>query len=368
MTVDSPSTVAVGQSFSASEGLAQMGRVQKKGSKLQGQQPQLQKQSRQPVQLYQTGESEPSRAAPWDSGSAPISQRRPQVFPWSTRRLTFPPPHTLHGPSQNLVPSPSPFPRYGFAIPPITTSNNEIYLFGGLSRDTMVSDMYLIASRDLTATLIETAGDIPSPRVGHASELANNVLIVWGGATKQDGQANSVEEPHDNSLYLFNTATRQWTQVVTAGDSPVGRYGHATAMIGTKFFIFGGQSDGCFRNDLWAFDFNTVTTPVWEKYHPSDSISPPPRANHICVAYNEKIYMFGGTDGLFHYNDTWEFDVVRRTWKELSCIGYIPTPREAHAATIVEDVMYVFGGRNTNGKDLNDLAAFNLTRLDVKFF
>ena len=70
---------------------------------------------------------------------------------------------------------------------------------------------------------------------------------------------------------------------------------------------------------------------------------------------------FGGTDGHYHYNDTWAFDVPTRTWRELSCIGFIPVPREGHAAALVDDVMYVFGGRGVDGSDLGDLAAFKIT-------
>ncbi|KAE9385258.1 hypothetical protein BT96DRAFT_803587, partial [Gymnopus androsaceus JB14] len=71
---------------------------------------------------------------------------------------------------------------------------------------------------------------------------------------------------------------------------------------------------------------------------------------------------FGGTDGQYHYNDTWSFDLTTRKWSELACIGVIPAPREGHAAVIVDNVMYIFGGRGVDGKDLNDLAAFKLTR------
>lgn len=48
-------------------------------------------------------------------------------------------------------------------------------------------------------------------------------------------------------------------------------------------------------------------------------------------------------------------------WTQLDCIGYIPAPREGHAASLVDDVMYIFGGRMEDGADLGDLAAFRIT-------
>jgi hypothetical protein len=48
-------------------------------------------------------------------------------------------------------------------------------------------------------------------------------------------------------------------------------------------------------------------------------------------------------------------------WMPLDCIGYIPAPREGHAAAIVDDVMYIFGGRTEEGADLGDLAAFRIS-------
>ena len=70
---------------------------------------------------------------------------------------------------------------------------------------------------------------------------------------------------------------------------------------------------------------------------------------------------FGGTDCQYHYNDTWVFDTNTRVWTELNCIGFIPSPREGHAASIVDDVIYVFGGRGVDGKDLGDLGAFKIS-------
>lgn len=73
------------------------------------------------------------------------------------------------------------------------------------------------------------------------------------------------------------------------------------------------------------------------------------------------ICSFGGTNGFSWFNDVWCYDPATNTWSQLDCIGYIPVPREGHAAALVDDVMYIFGGRTEEGADLGDLAAFRIT-------
>ena len=69
---------------------------------------------------------------------------------------------------------------------------------------------------------------------------------------------------------------------------------------------------------------------------------------------------FGGcSDPQYYYNDTWSFNISTRKWTELQCTGSIPSPRAGHAAVLVDDVMYVFGGYD--GTHLGDLIAFNLS-------
>ncbi|KAG8680241.1 Negative regulator of mitotic exit, partial [Ceratobasidium sp. 394] len=171
-------------------------------------------------------------------------------------------------------------------------------------------------------------------------------------------------ERNDDGLYLLNLSTRDWTRVSVVGPAPLGRYGHAVGMCGNKFIVFGGQVDGEFLNDLWCFDLQSLVrgTSAWEQLLPVPGNEPPPRrTGHVLVTYENKIYIFGGTDGAFHYNDTWVFDLATRTWTELTCIGFIPVPREGHAAALVGDVMYVFGGRGVDGKDLGDLGSFKIS-------
>ncbi|KAE9404363.1 galactose oxidase [Gymnopus androsaceus JB14] len=151
----------------------------------------------------------------------------------------------------------------------------------------------------------------------------------------------------------------------------------------SKFIVFGGQVDGEFLNDLWSFDINSLRfrprwelmEPIsfddlwsfdflrrqWKLMEPTSSERPAQRMGHVCINHGDRIIIFGGTDAQHHYNDTWSFDLTTGKWSELACIGYIPAPREGHAAALVDDVMYVFGGRGVDGKDLNDLAAFKLS-------
>ncbi len=71
---------------------------------------------------------------------------------------------------------------------------------------------------------------------------------------------------------------------------------------------------------------------------------------------------FGGSMKDSHYlNDTWSFDISTRKWTELQCTGSIPSPRAYHAAVLVDDVMYVFGGYAFDGTKLGDLTAFDLS-------
>lgn len=179
---------------------------------------------------------------------------------------------------------------------------------------------------------------------------------MFGGDTK-------IEENDalDDSLYLLNTTSLKWTVANPKGRRPTGRYGHTISTIGSVLYVFGGQLDDNFHNDLVSFDLTTLQSPdsCWNFIKPN-SPSPPARTNHTVVSFQDKLYLFGGTDGKLWYSDTWVYNPVDNTWTALECAGFIPAPCEGHSATIVGDTMYIFGGRSSEGKDLGTLSALKI--------
>ncbi|TGO49090.1 hypothetical protein BCON_0221g00010 [Botryotinia convoluta] len=277
------------------------------------------------------------------------------LYPWSQRRITY---TTNH---------PPPFPRYGAAVNSMASKEGEIYLMGGLiNSSTVKGDLWMVeAGANMACYPLGTTSEGPGPRVGHASLLVGNAFIVYGGDTKMEDS-----DVLDETLYLLNTSTRQWSRAVPAGPRPAGRYGHSLNILGSKIYVFGGQVEGYFMNDLVAFDLNQLQIPTnrWEMLiknsdegGPPVGQIPPARTNHSVVTFNEKLFLFGGTNGFQWFNDVWCYDPITNAWTQLDCIGYIPAPREGHAAAIVDDVMYIFGGRTEEGADLGDLAAFRIS-------
>jgi hypothetical protein len=121
--------------------------------------------------------------------------RSPALY-WSAREITLLPPSLIpvSGATAPTTLSPSPLPRIGFAL--CANSSGDLYLFGGGRTATVNrNDLYLYSTFENTATLLETSGDIPSPRYRPASAMYGGDLIVWGGRSGTE---------HDDNLYMLD--------------------------------------------------------------------------------------------------------------------------------------------------------------------
>ncbi|KAI0283596.1 hypothetical protein BGY98DRAFT_682331 [Russula aff. rugulosa BPL654] len=278
-------------------------------------------------------------------------QQSEPVCPWSANALPF---------GQSL----SPYLRHSHSLSTSANTVSELFLFGGYiqSSDSPSNDLYVISIRDFSTTLVQTIGGVPSARFGHRAVLTGTSLLIWGGNTKY-GNQNAQNQSYDDSLYLLNLVLRKWTRIVVHGPGPGGRCFHTMNLIGSKLFVFGGSDSTRNYNDIWALDLNCLrSNPFWESYEPAPGNEKPlPRARHVSVTTGDRIIIFGGCADKNYFNDTWSFNISTRKWTELQYIGSIPSPRAWHAAVLIDDVMYVYGGRTVGGTILGDMTTLNLS-------
>lgn len=92
---------------------------------------------------------------------------------------------------------------------------------------------------------------------------------------------------------------------------------------------------------------------------------PRPRTNHTSVYYDKAMYVFGGSDESNNkLNDFWKFDLVKKRWIIINhisqeCEDGQPTKRSGHAASVIANKMYVFGGLEGITHETNDFYVYD---------
>jgi Galactose oxidase, central domain len=96
--------------------------------------------------------------------------------------------------------SPSPFPRQCHTLTATATAAGELFLFGGWVHSGASSDLYGFSTRDFSTTLLQTSGEVPTPRSAHGAALiGTSTLLICGGE-------DNIVLNHE-SIYLLNLGT-----------------------------------------------------------------------------------------------------------------------------------------------------------------
>eukprot|EP00300_Choanocystis_sp_HF-7_P039484 c5831_g1_i1.p1 GENE.c5831_g1_i1~~c5831_g1_i1.p1 ORF type:complete len:1289 (+),score=196.02 c5831_g1_i1:22-3888(+) len=107
----------------------------------------------------------------------------------------------------------------------------------------------------------------------------------------------------------------------------------------------------------------------WKEVPPVNGQKPPmPRYGHTSVAYGDSLIIYGGTiigaDSIARLNTlVLRFEIGAKLWSVLKIEGISPPQRTFHGAVVVDDDLYVFGGRAENGTVFNDVWRLSLTSL-----
>ncbi|XP_010252770.1 PREDICTED: nitrile-specifier protein 5 [Nelumbo nucifera] len=158
----------------------------------------------------------------------------------------------------------------------------------------------------------------------------------------------------------------KWVKLGQKGTGPGARSSHAIVVVGQKAYVFGGEFTprAPVDNKLHVFDLHDLSWSVVD----ATGDSPPPRVGVTMVAVGGTIYVFGGRDSDHkELNELYSFDTSTSEWTLLSSGDTGPDHRSYHSMTADDRRVYVFGGCGVAGR-LNDLWAFDINdRKWIKF-
>ncbi|GAA0158468.1 RNA methyltransferase [Lithospermum erythrorhizon] len=119
---------------------------------------------------------------------------------------------------------------------------------------------------------------------------------------------------------------------------------------------FGGIGRHARRNDLLLLDSESGSL---EKINLQ--VAPSPRLGHTCSVVDDVLYIIGGrADPINILNDVWAFNGADNEFRQLQCSGVEFPPRHRHAAAVDGSVIYIFGGIH------NDVITSSLYALDTQ--
>ncbi|KAF8422471.1 hypothetical protein EV426DRAFT_535237 [Tirmania nivea] len=145
----------------------------------------------------------------------------------------------------------------GVEVPPLVGSSTTIvddmlYVFGGQrlrAHPGLSNDIYALCLITREWSLLETKGEVPSPRYFHSvCSLGDTKLVCFGGMSPANGGDGANTSPQRNTaaqhsshqlqrevvvmsdIHIFDIQSRTWSYIPTI-DAPEGRYAHCATIL-----------------------------------------------------------------------------------------------------------------------------------------
>lgn len=169
------------------------------------------------------------------------------------------------------------------------------------------------------------------------------VAAAYGAETVAEGAVGAAVAIAKPTMPLKAT----WRRLVTS--RPLLRLSHSLSVVKGKAYMFGGEEQP--NNQPVGNDMHVLTLPsstvndvdyqvIPCKGSTKDSEVPAPRAGHTAAVVNDRIYVFGGrggksTEALEENGAVWEFDTKTTYWSRLNSVkgSQHPKARYYHSST-----------------------------------
>ncbi|XP_010931615.1 acyl-CoA-binding domain-containing protein 6 [Elaeis guineensis] len=181
----------------------------------------------------------------------------------------------------------------------------------------------------------------------------------------------SVLEAQDKDVVMEGLSSvgiyDQWVAPSISGQRPKPRYAHGAAIVHDKMYVFGGNHNGRYLNDLQVLDLKSLT---WSKIDAKVQTGSPesptivpvaPCAGHSLITWGNKILSVAGhTKDPSETITVKEFDPQICIWLDLKTYGKPPISRGGQSVTLVGNTLVMFGGEDAKRSLLNDLHILDL--------
>ncbi|XP_052124024.1 leucine-zipper-like transcriptional regulator 1 homolog [Frankliniella occidentalis] len=293
---------------------------------------------------------------------------------------------------------------------------DNVFVFGGDNGKSMLNDLLVYDCKGKSWGRVPQGQNPPAPRYHHSAVVYENSMFVFGGYTGDIHSNSNLTNKNDLFEYKFGAA--MWVEWKYVGLTPVPRSAHGAAVYDGNLYIFAGYDGNARLNDMWAISLKDDSPHIWEQIEQSGDCPPtccnfpvtvakgcmyvfsgqsgakitntlfqfdfrtkmwsristehllrgtpaPParRYGHTMVTHDQHLYVFGGTADNTLPNDVHCYDVDSGTWSVIqpSPDSKVPGGRLFHAATVVGDAMYVFGGTVDNNVRSGEMFRFQFS-------
>ncbi|KAI3649733.1 hypothetical protein MP228_005365 [Amoeboaphelidium protococcarum] len=199
---------------------------------------------------------------------------------------------------------------------------------------------------------------VPSARRYHCAHVVNvngiQQMVMFGGV--QSGKKSV------NDVWLFNFASKSWTELLLPASKPSPRFGHSSAIVNVpspdkqetlQVLLIVGGCDGENRavNDIWLFDLKQS---VWTRIDVPSSFKPRYHSAliHIHGQQSESVLILGGQINQKEYcNDAWLLNIGDISMKQLPCNkpNLLKRAGQSIIKTSVENEFILYGGFSGDG-------------------
>ena len=199
---------------------------------------------------------------------------------------------------------------------------------------------------NMTTKTWRSLSEMKECRCESSSVLYQGRMIVTGGWDEKSQDLDSVEE--------LNLVQQNGHWVKSKFKSPVPSHGHTCVVYQNRLIVIGGSGNIRIHDAIYEIQ---LTPPYTSRLL---TWVPVPVCDHGAEIVNDKIFIIGGTTGLFKdaTNTVLMFDPATNTCTEIKSLPY----RISRMATVTwKDNVVILGGWDNQGNILNTVILYNVT-------